>query len=785
MTRRRALKRPAKSVRTKKPRHGWALARLIAFYLILLMVVLLAIWTFFLDIQVREKFDGKKWALPARVYAQPLELYEGLSLTPAMLEQELSAQGYRFVTSVTAPGQASKRTLSTRDASYQIYSRGFDFWDKRDEPLRFGLVIAENTVTRLSDAAGAPIPLQRLEPEEIGGIYPSNVQDRVLVKLSDLPPLLGETLLAVEDKNFLDHHGVAPLSILRAALVNMREGDVVQGGSTLTQQLVKNFYLTRERHLRRKAQEAIMSVLLEIHYSKSEILETYINEVFLGQSGVRAIHGFGLASHHYFRQPLRELEPRKIALLIGLVKGPSYFNPWRYPERAKARRAVVLGVMFQEQLIDEETYQQALKSPLGIVEDSNTSLVSYPAFVDLVKRQLQQDYQEEDLRSEGLRIFTSLSPMVQRQAEKALTQGVKTLEERYKTGNLQGGVVVTSVGSGEILALVGNREPRFDGFNRALDARRPIGSLVKPFVYLTALEQPQRYNLATIVSDEPLSVKGSNGKMWEPRNFDRISHGEIPLWQALAKSYNQATARLGIEVGLKNVAATIAAAGFDGRIPAVPALTLGSLDMSPFEVAGIYHTLAAEGVYTPLRAIREVLTATGEPLRRYPLQLQQRLSPQAAFQTQYAMQLVMREGTGRGVAGRLPASVPLAGKTGTTNDQRDSWFAGFSGEHLTTVWLGRDDNGETPLTGSNGALQIWADFMRDLPTQGVNIFPPEGVSFEWFDNASGSMSREDCEGAVRLPVRDDFRPAHTVGCQSEGNVDDNGEARSWWQRAWD
>jgi penicillin-binding protein 1B len=781
MTKRRSLKRPAKKTSVKTPRHGWALVRLIAFYAVLLVVALLAIWTFFLDIQVREKFDGKKWALPARVYAQPLELYEGLSLTPALLEQELNTLGYRMVSNVSAAGQYSKRVLSTRDASYQIHSRGFDFWDKRDEPIRFNVAIAENAVTRLNDIAGAQIPLQRLEPEEIGGIYPSNVQDRVLVKLADLPPLLGETLLAVEDKNFLDHHGVSPLSILRAAWVNVREGDVVQGGSTLTQQLVKNFYLTRERHLRRKAQEAIMSVLLEVHYSKSEILETYINEVFLGQSGVRAIHGFGLASHHYFRQPLRELEPRKIALLIGLVKGPSYFNPWRSPERARSRRDVVLGVMYQERLIDEETYQQALKSPLGIVEDTNTSLVSYPAFVDLVKRQLRQDYQEEDLRSEGLRIFTSLSPGVQRQAEKALSEGVKTLQERHNTKDLQGGIVVTSVGSGEVLAMVGNRQPRFEGFNRALDARRPIGSLVKPFVYLTALEQPQRYNLGSIISDEPLSMKAGDGQQWEPRNFDRVSHGDVPLWQALAKSYNQATARLGIEVGLKSVAATINSAGYEGRVPAVPALTLGSLDMTPFEVSGIYHTLAAEGVYTPLRAIREVLTATGEPLRRYPLQLQQRLSPQAAFQTQYAMQLVMQEGTGRSVMSRLPASLTLAGKTGTTNDQRDSWFAGFSGEHLATVWLGRDDNGATPLTGSTGALQVWAEFMRTLPTQSVNDFPPEGVSFEWFDNASGNLGSELCPEVTRLPVREEYRPQHTVNCQSGSN----GDGKRWWQRGWD
>jgi penicillin-binding protein 1B len=219
--------------------------------------------------------------------------------------------------------------------------------------------------------------------------------------------------------------------------------------------LVKNLYLTRERHFRRKVQEAIMSVLLEVHYSKSEILETYVNEVFLGQSGPRAIHGFGLGSHHYFRQPLRELQPEQIALLIGIVKGPSYYNPWRHPERATSRRNLVLTVMHSEGLLDDKDFKRAKAAPLGLVQESNTSLVSYPAFVDLVKRQLQRDYQEDDLRSEGLRIFTSLSPMVQRQAEEALSQRLQQLSKQHKAESLQGSMVVTSVGGGEILALVG------------------------------------------------------------------------------------------------------------------------------------------------------------------------------------------------------------------------------------------------------------------------------------------------------------------------------------------
>ena len=779
MTKRRSVSRSKKSPSPgKPPRHGWALIRLWLFYSVLAVLILLAIWTLYLDVVVRAKFDGKKWALPARVYSRPLELYEGLALTPSLFEQELQALGYRAVSSLNAPGQYVKRPVSSAQASYQVHSRGFDFWDKREEARRFGLTIADGHVLHLRDLAGADMPLMRLEPEEIGGIYPAEVEDRLLVRLSDLPPLLGETLLAVEDQHFLDHHGVSPLAILRAAFVNMREGEVVQGGSTLTQQLVKNFYLTRERHLRRKAQEAIMAVLLEIHYSKSEILETYINEVFLGQSGPRAIHGFALASQHYFRQPLAELDTEQVALLVGLVKGASYYNPWRNPDRAKKRRNLVLTVMHQQGLINDKELKRAQAAPLGVVEQADTSMVTYPAFVALVKRQLQQDYQEEDLRSEGLRIFTSLSPMVQRQAEAALNQRLRQLEQRHNVKDLQGSMVVTSVGGGEVLALIGDKNPRFEGFNRALDARRPIGSLVKPFVFLTALERPDDYHLGTIISDEPVTVKGGDGKLWEPKNVDSVSHGDVPLYKALTHSYNQATARLGMQLGLESVYDTVKAAGFNGRIPGVPSMLLGSVDMSAFEVAGIYHTLAAEGVYTPLRSIREVLTADGQPLRRYPLELEQRFSLESTFQLQYALQMVLREGTGRSVYNQFPESLPLAGKTGTTNDQRDSWFAGFSGEHLAVVWLGRDDNSATPLTGSGGALQVWADLMRQLPTQGVSMQPPEGVSFDWIDATTGLLSAEHCDGAVWLPLRANQRPEQLSDCTL------NKGGRNWWQRLW-
>lgn len=778
MTKRRSTNRRTKSS-TAAPRRGWALARLWILYGLLLMVTLVGIWTLYLDSVVREKFEGKKWALPARVYARPLELYQGQSLTPALFEQELRALGYRFENNANTPGQVLKKvSAGSHEVVYHIHSRGFDFWDKKEVARKFMLRVNHDRVQGLIDLAGADLPLVRMEPEEIGGFYPADKEDRLLVRLSDLPPLLGETLLAVEDKNFLDHHGVSPLAIVRAAWLNVtRSEGGLQGGSTITQQLVKNFYLTNERSvLRRKIPEAIMAVLLEVHYSKSEILETYINEIFLGQSGDREIHGFALAAQHYFRQPLRELKTHELALLVGLVKGASYYNPWRNPERAKNRRNVVLAVMHKEGLITEQQLKVAQAAPLGIVTKGEARTTTYPAFMDLVKRQLKQDYKESDLRSEGLRIFTTLSPMVQRQAEKSMKLRVEQLEKQFRTKDVQGGMVVTSVGGGEILALLGDKNPRYSGFNRALDAKRPIGSLIKPFVYLTALEIPQQYNLGTIISDAPVSYK-SGGKWWAPQNADKKDHGDIPLYKGLAYSYNQSTARLGMTIGLDRVAKTIQRAGYTGDVPKLPAMLLGSVDMSPLEVAGMYHTIAAEGVYTPIHAIREVLAADGKPLKRYPLELEQRFSSESTFQLQYALQRAMREGTGRSAYNQIPSQIDLAGKTGTTNDQRDSWFAGYSGEHLAIVWLGRDDNSATPLSGAGGALQVWTDFMKQLPTRSLEQVPPAGVSFDWLDTATGKLSAETCEGAVWLPLRDEFRPLDSVDCQQNRNP-----LKSLWQR---
>jgi penicillin-binding protein 1B len=724
------------------------------------------VWSLELEKEVVAKFEGKKWALPARVYARPLELYEGLSLSSALLDDQLAVLGYRASDAVSAPGQMQKLPAGKKSTAttYRIFSRGFDFADKTDAAQLFVLSLQGGKVVSLQDDQGQALPLVRLEPEEIGGIYPNQMEDRLLVKLDAIPPLLGEALLAIEDKAFLQHRGVSPMAILRAIWVNLTSGKVVQGGSTLTQQLVKNFYLNNERRLERKLREALMALLLEKHYSKSDIFETYINEVYLGQSGAREIHGFALAAKHYFRQPLNELQPAQLAFLVGLCKGASHLNPWKHPQRALDRRNLVLRVMAQEALITPEQAQQALASPLGVMPPGDTSLQIYPAFVELVKRQLQQEYQMEDLRSEGLRVFTTLSGLLQRQAEASVASKTAALEKRYKQ-DLQAAMVVTSVGTAEVLALVGDQAARNEGFNRALDSRRAMGSLIKPFVYLSALEQPGEFHLGSLISDTPPNITLDNGQVWNPKNASGESHGDVPLYQALAHSYNQATVQLGMHLGLNNVIKTLQAAGLKQSPNAVPSLLLGALDIPPIEVAELYHTLAADGVHAPLRAIGAVVTRDGQPLKRYPLEIQQVFTQEAIFALHHALHMVFREGTGRSVAG-LFGNTRLAGKTGTTNEQRDSWFAGFSSELMAVTWMGRDDNQPSPVSGAGGALQVWADFMQKVPTKGLDETPPSGMDFYWLDAATGTLSEAGCPGALWLPLRLEQVPSENHSCRS-------------------
>lgn len=725
--------------------------------------------TLVLDFVVRHKFEGTKWGIPAKVYAKPSELYQGQVISRAQVEELLQILGYRAVKSPTGPGQYART-----NTGISFYARGFAFNDAPEPRQPVQLHFAGNSLQAIETAQGEQA-LMRLEPLLIGSIYPGDHEDRLLISQEEIPELLAQTLLATEDRNFREHHGVSFKGIARAFMANVEAGATVQGGSTITQQLVKNFYLSSERTLTRKLQEVWMAGLLELHYSKDEILEAYLNEVFLGQDGGRAIHGFGLASRHFFRQPLAELDLPQIALLVGMVKGPSYYDPWRHPERALERRNVVLGLLKEQQIIDEAQYQAAIKQPLGTGKlNSGNRLArigTYPAFLDLVRRQVTSDYGDEQLLSQGLHIFTTLDPLVQHQVERAVSQGVARLEKGYPKldKKLQAAAVVTNPANGQVLAVLGDRAPQYRGFNRALDARRPVGSLLKPLVVLTALESG-RYTLASGVQDTAFTLPIAGSKPWQPENYDGREHGQVTLYRMLVNSYNLSTARVGVDVGPERLLDAIKRTGAEGDMKAVPSLILGAGGMSPFDMAKVYQALAADGFVQPLRAITDVFDAEMKPLKRYQLETEQRFDSAYVQQVRWAMTGVVREGTARSVAGKFNYDAIPAGKTGTTDSQRDSWFAGFNGNYNAVVWLGRDDNERTPLTGATGALPIWADFLSQLPQAPL----PElnQPSIQWYWNADGYLTDLNCPGARNMPLDNRNQLPPYRSCHTESSIMD-------------
>lgn len=748
-------------------------------WLILIATSAVIVYAAYLDREVVTRFETRRWSLPAQVFGRPLELGVGEPTSRGRVLRELQRVGYRPSAGVHAPGtyqaDGADRLL--------IHVRSLTFWDGPQPARRIRVAFDANGIIELTDLERqAALTLIRLDPELIGSLYGADGEDRVLLQLKAVPEALVLGLLAVEDRHFTRHAGIDPGAVLRAAVANLRAGRVVQGGSTLTQQLVKNLFLDSERSFRRKFDEALMALLLEWHYDKGEILETYLNEVYLGQQGGRAIHGFGLASQYYFGKPLDELEIQEQALLVALVKGPSYYHPLRQPARAKARRDVVLARYAQAGLLDPGQLAPTQARPLG-VRPALARAGSYSAALGLVRDHLMRDYSADALTAEGLRVFTTLDPEVQEQATGALTRQLDRLGQRGKA-RLEGAIVVTDTLTGAVQAVAGGRNDAAEGLNRALFARRPIGSLVKPAVYLTALES-EAYSLITPLDDAPVAVTLANGTVWRPGNSSGRFHGSEPLFQSLAQSHNAATVRLGLALGVPAVVKTLRSLGVEADVLPVPALLLGAIELTPFEVAQMYQTIAGAGIRAPLQVIQQVVSPRGEALQRYPLAVQTAASPQAMALLHAALQQVVRQGTARAAA-TLPADLEAAGKTGTTDDQRDAWFAGYAGDRLAVVWVGRDDNTPMGLSGSAGALPVWLDFMRQTELHPVPRMLPEGVSLQWVDPGSGRAAGPECPGAIELPFREGGRPIDPLPCAPGEDWPDERSSpaqqiRQWWQ----
>ncbi len=754
-----------------KVQRGIGLVALIISILVIAAFLAFSIYLIRLDNIIRDKFEGKRWDIPAKVFARPLEIYANAPISTADFQQELGMLGYIKSESYEKSGHY----VASGNSLY-VHTRGFDFGDNVDPEQVIQVTFNGDQVADVKATKPNNTGMVRLEPLLIGGIYPQHNEDRVLIKLNKVPKTLIEALISTEDRNFYKHHGISFRGTARALVSNVTGGKR-QGGSTLTQQLVKNFYLTPEKTLKRKVNEALMSLLLELHYNKDEILEAYLNEVNLGQNGNYSVNGYGLASQFYFGLPLRELNIAQQAYLVGLVQGPTLYNPWRNPEGALNRRNVVLHNMLVTGYLTQEQYDKESARPLGVVAKPSLGISRFPDFLDVVRRQLKTEYQESDLTNQGLRIFTTLDPIEQTKVQDAFRSTISRIAGSTRLKDLQGAVVVTRPENGELEAVVGSTQD-FTGFNRAIDAKRQVGSLLKPVIYLSAIESG-RYNWASKVDDSPISVS-VEGKAWTPKNYSGGGHGVVPMVQALANSYNLAAVRTGQEFGLSTFSNNLKKFGVTSNIPNYPSIFLGEIDMSPMEVMSIYGNFATGGFKYPVKSIRSVVDSNGRVLERFSLNVQQTIDPSVAYILNYGLQQVMSTGTGKAAYSVMPADLKLAGKSGTTNDTRDSWFAGYSGNHAAVVWLGLDDNKITGLTGSSGALPVWMNVMKQLRQKPVNIRQPESVQWQWIDVDSGNLSAQGCAGALYIPLMSSNIPTRATACglphyQVEPTYDPNAE----------
>ena len=744
-------KRPRKSP-SKKPSNGkrswlktiWSFSWKAG---VALAAVLLFVGNY-LDSVVKDRFDGQLFDLPTVVYARILNLSPGENITIKEMRNELDVLNYRKVSQPRYPGEYS--SSSTR---IELIRRPFEFADGPEPDRHVMLHFSSSGLQRIQSLESkGDLGYLRIEPKMLGMLEKDQNEQRLFLRRDQFPEVLVDALLATEDRDFYQHDGVSPLAIGRALVANIKAGRTVQGGSTLTQQLAKNLFLTRDKTLWRKVREAYIALILDYRYSKDRILEAYLNEVYLGQSGGDAIHGFALASRYYFGQPIQELRIDQLAMLVGMVKGPSYYNPIRYPERTKTRRDLVLRLLMQQDMLTAEQYEQAVNRPLDT--QSKPRIASrQPAYFQQLNIELKEKVGDNFKAETGLRLFTSLDPVSQSKLEQAIAKKVPELAKRAGK-DLEAAAVAVDRHSGEIRAMVGGKRVGYEGFNRALNASRPIGSLVKPAIYLTALEQPEKYNLATTLHDTPLSLKGSKGSVWSPRNFDRKFRGDVPLYLALAKSLNVPTVRLGMELGIPEVSDTLERLGVDkSEIRPVPSMFLGSFSLTPFEVAQMYQTVTNSGKRAKLSALRSVIDMDGNVLYQSLPRSSQAVDQQAAWLTTYAMKQGVAQGTGRFLQSQF-AWAALAGKTGTSNDSRDSWIVGVDGREVTTVWLGRDDNKSTKLTGSSGALRVYAEYLKQRIPERLELPWPKEVTTLGFQKAANGALEMNCRSEYKLPVWD-------------------------------
>lgn len=732
----------AKSRKTKKkkPRNffWWKLTALA----LLVLALFAAGFFFYLYVEVQERFATRKWSVPARVFSAAAPIYPGLAFSLPDIKSMLDLR--RYQEAVREPLHAGEYKVGQNNLL--VHLREFRFPGRTIPQRQVRFSFAKDTLVKIEGDKGG-IPFLELEPVEIARLFGPERESRLLISLKQAPPVLVNAVVAIEDHRFYEHPGLDWWGIVRALWADLLARRVVQGGSTITQQLVKNYFLEPERSIKRKLLEASMALVIEANYSKDEILEMYLNEIYLGQRGSVAIHGMGEAARYYFGRNVEDLTLAEAAALAGMLRAPNLYSPIKNPEAAKERRNTVLKRMLDLDQISPADYQRACAAPLSLARGGTPTKFA-PYFVDYVRQQLQELYSPHDLESAGLSIYTTLAPELSLAAEKAIRDGLKELEERYPKlkadaadNPLQAALIAVQPKTGAVLSLVGGRDYAESSFNRALYAQRQPGSAIKPFVYLRALDE---YTPTSWLPDEPRSYS-VGGKPWTPKNYNGRYQGQVTFRTALEQSLNAATVSLAMAVGVDKIIPTLRSLGVTSPLKPYPSLALGAFEVTPMELTGAYATLDNDGQKPHLLSLKEVVTEAGEKQQQRHVEMVSVTSAAKCFIITNILEGVVEEGTAT-ILKTLGVDFPCAGKTGTTSDYRDSWFVGYTTDLLVLVWVGFDDNRSTHLSGAQGAARIWARFVNNIrPWINAQSFRvPPGVVERYVCAETGMLATQSC-----------------------------------------
>ena len=710
--------------------------------LAVLMAGGMLLYCWYLSFQIDQRFSGRRWRIPSKVFSNTTLLYPGQQINRTLFNEKLRRLGYRQF----ARNPLNKGELYTSASVVKLFLHDLAMPSRHREGVPVRIRFTGNRIESITHLnTGEPMPILELEPEEVMLFFGPDREQRRLVSIEQVPGHAIDAVLAIEDSRFYRHKGLDPRGILRAMYTNLRYASIRQGGSTITQQLAKNYFLTPKRTVIRKLKELFMSLTIETMYEKNEILEIYLNEIYLGQKASVAVSGIGEASFFYFGKSVTDLSLNEAATIAGLIRGPNYYSPYFHKERCRKRRNMVLNAMYEKGWISNKELKTVLPLPIKTVGYESYGKIA-PYFMDYLSDQLNLLYSPQDLSSLGLSIYTTLDTQVQKAAEKALNRGLERLEKlnpalgrKDPKKRLQGALVVMQPKTGYILAMVSGRDYSLTQFNRITQARRQPGSAFKPFVYLSGLDE---LTPASILSNEPVTYE-VDGKEWRPQNYAAMTEKRVSVRQALAESINLATVDLAMKVGLDKIVSTAKQFGFSTSLKPYPSIALGSSEVIPLELARAYCIFAGDGVLPYPLSMKEVLDENGKILERRLMSIKRVTTPAKAFIMNSLLQSVVETGT----AGSLRAmgiSFPVGGKTGTTNDYKDAWFVGYTPDILALIWVGFDNNDSIFASGAGAALPIWANLMNTLP---------QYISGDWFKMPSGVVQSIVCSESGQLVLK--------------------------------